>query len=285
VGRVPAARSLLLVVNPRSGSSQPEAIEERLASGGAEIRTVAVGEAEAADAEGADRVVVAGGDGSIAPVAEIAGRAGVPLAVVPAGTANDFARALGIPDDLEEACELALRGERLVSHELGRVGDRPFVNVASAGLPPAAAREAHGLKKALGPLAYAVGAVRAGLTAKALDCTLTCDGREVHRGPAWQVTVACSGAFGGGASVEADPADGRLDGVAIPAGSRPALAWRAYGLRSGRVERQAAVTSVRCREALLEAAKPFSMNVDGEVCRFGPARFSVEPGAFEVVVP
>jgi len=229
-------------------------------------------------------VVVAGGDGSIAPVAELAGKAGIPIAVVPAGTANDFARALGLPGDPMEACELALRGERLVRLELGRVGDRPFVNVASAGLPPAAARRASGLKRALGPFAYAVGALRAGLAARALDCRLECDGREVHRGPAWQVTVACSGAFGGGASVEADPADGRLDAVAIPAGSRLALAWRAYGLRTGRVERQSAVESVRCREAALESAREFSMNVDGEVCRFGPARFTVEPGAYEVVV-
>ena len=43
------------------------------------------------------------------------------------------------------------------------MGDRPFLNVASTGLPPAAAEHAHGLKEKLGPLAYAVGAARAGV--------------------------------------------------------------------------------------------------------------------------
>ena len=278
-------RSLVLVANPRAGSAEPDGVEARLRAGGAAVRTVPFGEVGHADLEGADRVVVAGGDGSIAPAAELAGRAGIPVAVVPAGTANDFARALGIPDDADAACSLALEGERLARLELGRVGERPFVNVASAGLPPMAARRASELKAALGPFAYAVGALRAGLTAKALDCRLSCDGREVHHGPAWQVTVACSGAFGGGASVDADPADGKLDAVAIPAGSRLSLAWRAFGLRSGRVERQSDVESARCREAVLEADAEFSMNVDGEVCRFGPARFTVEPGAFELVIP
>jgi diacylglycerol kinase family enzyme len=281
---VSALRSLILVVNPESGSGEAEAVESRLRAGAAEVHTISIDELDATALTGADRVVAAGGDGSIAPVAELAGRAGTPLAVVPAGTANDFARALGLPRDLDPACALALEGRRGRRLELGRVGDRPFVNVASAGLPPVAAREAHGLKAALGPFAYAVGALRAGLSADAIDCRLTCDGETVHEGPAWQVTVACSGAFGAGASVGADPGDGRLDAVAIPAGSRLGLVWRAYGLRSGRVERQARVESTRCREAVLEADASFAMNVDGEVCRAGRAPFAVEPDAFELIV-
>jgi len=54
-----------------------------------------------------DRIVVSGGDGTIAPVAERAGELGVPLAVIPGGTANDFARANGIPPDPRAAAELA----------------------------------------------------------------------------------------------------------------------------------------------------------------------------------
>jgi diacylglycerol kinase (ATP) len=284
VRAVSGVRSLVLVVNPRSGSGEADVVESRLRSGPAEVRTTSIRDLDVAALEGADRVVAAGGDGSIAPVAELAGRAGIPLAVVPAGTANDFARALGLPGDLDEACALALEGSRTRRLDLGRAGDRPFVNAASAGLSPVAAREAHGLKAALGPLAYAVGALRAGLSADALDCRLRCDGETIHAGPAWQVTVACSGAFGAGASVEADPGDGLLDAVAIPAGSRLKLAWRAFGLRSGRVERQAPVESCRCREVQLEADGSFAMNVDGEFCRFDRARFGIEPSAFEVVV-
>ena len=68
-----------------------------------------------------DRIAVAGGDGSIAPVAELAGRLGVPLAVIPTGTANDFARAHGLPLDVDAAARLALHGESTQSLELGHL--------------------------------------------------------------------------------------------------------------------------------------------------------------------
>src|SRR4051812_17465223 len=90
---------------------------------------------ERAEAAAPERLVVAGGDGTIGPVADLAGRLDVPLGVVPGGTANDFARATGLPLDPVEAAVVAVTGSRLRRFELGRLGDgRPFVNVASAGL-------------------------------------------------------------------------------------------------------------------------------------------------------
>ena len=157
---------------------------------------------------GPDRIVVAGGDGTIGPVAALAGRLGVPLAVIPAGTANDFARAHGLPSDPVDAAELAASGTSLEALELGRLADgRPFVNVASAGLASVAARTAQPLKHRLGPLAYGVGAARAAVSNRPLEVTVRADGEEVYAGGAWQAIVAVSGAFGGGSGVrEADPA-------------------------------------------------------------------------------
>ena len=114
---------------------------------------------EAAVEAGADRVVVAGGDGSIAPVAAAAGAAGIPLAVVPVGTANDFARRLGLPDSSRRRAAWLCTGRSSRPLELGWMNDtRPFVNVASAGLPGPPAERASGWKRRLGPLAYAAGA-------------------------------------------------------------------------------------------------------------------------------
>jgi diacylglycerol kinase (ATP) len=184
-----------LVANEDSGSSDPERCAECLRSFGAQVRRFRIGEIEEAIVSGVDRVVVAGGDGSIAPVAAAAGAAGIPVAVVPAGTANDFARRMELPDALADACRLAVRGTELRELELGWLNrERPFVNVASAGLPAPAAEKAGGLKRLVGPLAYALGAVSAGLTAKPLTCLVDCDGRELLAGEAWQVTVAASGA-------------------------------------------------------------------------------------------
>jgi diacylglycerol kinase (ATP) len=281
----PQGRSprIALLANPKSGGGDAPDVAATLRSLGADVEEFEISRHDEASRADAERIVVAGGDGSIGCAAEAAARAEVPLAVIPAGTANDFARFLELPDDAEEACRLALEGERTRRLDLARIEGRPFVNVASAGLAPVAAREASGLKNALGPLAYAVGALRAAATASPVRCRVVCDGEETFAGDAWQVTVANTGAFGGGATLDADPADGTLDVVAIEATSRAALALRGYGLRAGRVEAQRGVASARGREVSVEAPTGTDYNVDGEIVESGSSNFAVEPGAFEVI--
>jgi diacylglycerol kinase (ATP) len=244
---------------------------------------VTLDRASAAVDSGATRIAVAGGDGSIGPAAEAAAEADVPLAVIPVGTANDFARALGVPLDAAEACALAARGIRTRRLELAWIDSRPFVNIASAGLAPVAARKARGLKRALGPLAYSLGAIRAGLGARPIRCRVRCDAEPVFDGPAWQASVAVTGAFGGGAGFPSDPGDGALDVVVIGAASRVRLVGHAYRLRAGRVEPQGGVRSRRCRAAEVETDGSTGFNVDGEVVDAHSARFTVEPAWFEVV--
>ena len=169
--------------------------------------------------------------------------------MIPAGTANDFARATGLPRDRVAAAELAVTGTELRRYELGRLGDgHPFVNVASAGLASVAARRADPLKPRLGPLAYAAGAVHAAVAAAPLPCTVRADGATVFEGEAWQVIVAVTGAFGGGSGVgAADPSDGVLDVAVIPAGSRIGLARRAWGLKRHTIAEQRGVEHHRGR--------------------------------------
>jgi len=279
--------TVALVANERSGSNQAARCAARLRAYGAEVRSCDVEDVEAAVETGADRVVVAGGDGSIAPVAAAAGAAGIPLAVVPVGTANDFARRLGLPDGLSAACRLAVHGTVLRPLELGWMNDtRPFVNVASAGLPAPAAERASGWKGRLGPLAYAAGALSAGLSTKPLTCLVLCDeGCELLAGEAWQVTVAASGAFGAGAEVaEADPGDGALEVIAIEAGPRLGLVTLAYRLRRGRVTSHPRAFHTRCEHAEVQVPDCTRFNVDGELVTEGYARFRAERGAFRLVV-
>jgi diacylglycerol kinase (ATP) len=251
---------------------------------GADVIRFTLDRAGDAAESGAARMVVAGGDGSIGRAAEIAGRAGVPLAVVPVGTANDFARALGIPLDPAEACRLAVRGQRTRRLELAWIGSRPFVNAASAGLSPVAARKAQGLKRVFGPLAYSLGALRAGFGARPIPCRVSCEDDLLFDGLAWQVTVGATGAFGAGATVEADPSDGMLDVVVLQASSRARLIAHAYRLRAGRVESQRGVRNRRCRDLEVVTDGDTGFNVDGEVIDVGDARFRVEAGAYEVVI-
>jgi diacylglycerol kinase (ATP) len=284
VSRPGRSPRIILLANPGSGGAGDFNAERALRERGAAVEALPIDEHEAAAGLEADRVAVAGGNGSIGCAAETAARIGAPLAVIPVGTANDFARALGLPSDSGDACRLAVVGRATRTLDLGRMDGRPFVNVASVGLPPVAAREASGLKGVLGPVAYAVGALRAGIGARPVEATVSCDGDELFSGAAWQVTVACSGAFGAGASVDADPCDGLLDAVAIEANSRAALVARAWGLRAGRVESQPGVRSCRGRRIAVDVGPGVAYNVDGEVVEAGATGFSVEPGAFELVV-
>lgn len=267
-----------LHLNPGArGALERESVIAELARHGAEV--------VAADDPRAERVAVAGGDGTIGPVAADAGARGLPVALLPVGTANDLARGLGLPLQLAAACELAVTGKRTLRLDLGRMGSRPFVNLASAGLSPVAARRARGLKARLGVLAYAVGALRAGLSTPPLDCRITADGAALHAGPVWQAMVAVSGAFGGGAGINsADPTDGRLDVVVVPARGRAGLLAHALALRSGRIAERRDVPHMRAREVELSLPDDGELNVDGELVRAATARFTIEPGAYEVVV-
>jgi diacylglycerol kinase family enzyme len=242
---------------------------------------------EEARAWAPDRLVVAGGDGTIGPVAELAGALQVPLAVIPAGTANDFARVNGLPMDARAAARLAATGTELRALELGHLADgRPFVNVASAGLASVAARRAQPLKARLGPLAYGVGAVRAAASGRPLDVRVVVDGASVFEGGAWQVIVACTGAFGGGSGIgAADATDGDLDVVLVPAGSRIGLVRRAWGLRTHTVEEQRAVPHFEGRVVSVELPDGTELNCDGEIRSGGLERVTAVANAFRLVVP
>ena len=277
--------TIALVANPGSREGDPDAVAECLRAFGAHVELFDVGDAERAAASGSDRLAVAGGDGSVAPAAAAAGAAGLPLALIPAGTANDFAHRMGLPPDRAAACRLAVCGTELRELELGWMDERPFVNVASAGLPAPAARRARAWKKPLGALGYAAGAVAAGATASAVPAAVECGGETFFEGDAWQVTVAASGAFGAGARIaEADPSDGALDLVVVAAGPRPGLVGLAYRLRSGGLARHRRARMRRCIRALVRVPEETEWNVDGELVTAGTSHFRGETRAFRLIV-
>lgn len=282
---------IALIANPGAGgSTDADEVAVALRAHGAVIEHFSLGEddLERAARSGAERVVVAGGDGSIGPAAGVAQALGVPLALVPTGTANDFARSQNLPFDIPRACAVAIEGTRLQRMDLGRLSSGcRFVNVANTGISASAAREAAPLKSVLGPVAYGVGAVRAASSARPIPCRVSVDGREIFSAKSWQVIVGVTGAFGGGSELgSADPQDGLLDVAVLPAGSRLGLVRRAWGMRTGTICAQPDVIHERGREILLELPPGTELNVDGEVIDAGRSeRATLEPGAFSLVVP
>jgi diacylglycerol kinase family enzyme len=96
-----------------------------------------------------DRVVAAGGDGTVSAVASVLAGSGVALAVLPMGTLNHFARDLGVPDDVGQAARIALEG-RAREIDVGEVNGRVFINNSSIGLYPAMVRRRERQRRRLG---------------------------------------------------------------------------------------------------------------------------------------
>jgi diacylglycerol kinase family enzyme len=279
---------IVLVANRLSGSGRTDGdrIQSLLAGRGADVTPLDLDDLGKPLPE-TDRLVIAGGDGSIGGAARAAHLAGVPLAVLATGTANDFATALRLPKDLEEACALAADPDAPVQRrEIGEAGGHPFVNAAAAGLSAVASRLAKPHKARLGRFAYAFGAVRAGLTAPHTPCTVRCDGDTVFAGDAWQVVVAVSGAFGGGSNIGGTRHDDEhLDVAVVPARSRVSLARHGYHMRRAMLTQQEDVPHHRGRAIDVEVPPGTEFNVDGELRALDPARFTLVDGGVEVVVP
>jgi diacylglycerol kinase (ATP) len=280
------ALRVALVANPESGGrTDRRSLEAELRSAGAEVVCFDLEQLADAAACGVDRLVVAGGDGMLGPAAEAARAAGVPFALIPTGTANDFARGMGLSLDPVEACRVAVRGGRTRTLDLAHMDGRPFVNTASVGLSANAADRAIPLKKVIGRFAYMFGAVWAGFSESPVRCRVTCDDEELFSGKAWQVIVANSGRFGAGSSVEeADPGDGLLDATVIPAGSRVKLPRYAYAMRRGRISSAGEARHGRGCRVRLEVPRAEPYNVDGELVCHGSADFRVERAAARIVL-
>ncbi|GAB3058321.1 hypothetical protein GCM10027053_20200 [Intrasporangium mesophilum] len=140
-GPASKAKHPVLLMNPRSGGGKVErfslvdlchqrGVEPLVLGPGEDLRAVA----EDAVARGADLLGMAGGDGSLAIVASVASRHGIPFVVVPAGTRNHFALDLGIDrDDVPAALEAYVDGVD-ARVDLAEVNGRVFVNNASMGV-------------------------------------------------------------------------------------------------------------------------------------------------------
>lgn len=270
-----------LLLNPRSGNApDPDALVAGLREAGAsEVQRFELDQAGDVAGTSPDRVVVSGGDGSIGCGFLAAHDADVPLAVIPTGTANDFAAAHDLPRELEPA--IALAGNPHAHWQAiwgGTAAGRTFVNVASVGLAVDAAEYAEQLKSKAGPAAYALGAARAGLRAHPVRVKVALEGEEIFDGRVWQFLAGATGRFGGGSGLgEADPHRGHLTVAIVPAGTRLTLPLRAVGLRRRAIERQRAVEWGRTEEISVIASasgRQVTWNLDGEL--WTPPAESVE---------
>ena len=306
-----------IILNPIAGDGRlkrdwadvASALERHL--GRFEMReTLAEGDAERLAiefaAEGYDLVIAAGGDGTASETADgllQAAREGydhAALSLLACGTGSDFARGLGMPDDVDAvleriaACEIRMIDVGRISYidDHGALASRHFINIASLGLS--------------GHVDRAVNADRrkGRIPAKVLflwrtvteffnyhfdDVMVTIDDGEPIAGRVALVAIANGPFFGGGMMIAPDASldDGQFDIIILRAGGKVALMRDIRLLYTGRHRNHPAVTILRGRKVLVEPAvgafdNSALVDIDGEAPGRVPAEFEIMPRALKL---
>ena len=252
---------------------------------------------------GARLLIVGGGDGTLSTVCTPLARWGATLGVIPLGTANDFARTLGIPTGVDRACEV-IAGGRVVDVDLGVLEGvdeqatehraEHFLNVASVGLGAAvAAAVSSRAKGLLGPLAYPLATLKAAASARPFATRLHVGAPDPAAGvrsfdDVLQIAVGNGRLYGGGRAVSATAGidDAALDVYVVCKAGPWQLLRVARRVRSGDFAGLGSVAYDRTDQLLVETDPPMRLNVDGELRgQRTPVRFAVAPNVLRVLVP
>lgn len=295
----PRFRRALAILNPASGQDDADASERAMRAAlderGVAVdlrRTEGLGDAErwAAKAaeDGFDLIVVAGGDGTVATVLGATAESGEPLpvAIVPLGTGNGMARALGIPLSVEEALASVLDGE-VVAHDVAVVepyGQRCAMFLGAGYDAEVNADADRGSKSRHGILAYLWAGVARLANRRNHAVVLTLDG-ETRRLRAHTVSVFDAGSFAyAGVSLgpEARSDDGLLDVTVM---RRPGALDTLVDLVRMTIGRSLAPAARQAREVRIEADPPLPVHADGEVLGETPVTIRVLPTQARLLRP
>jgi len=236
-------------------------------------------------AKGSRFIIVGGGDGTVSSVVDYFAYTNAVFGLLPLGTANSFARTLGIPIDLPSAVDVLVDG-RVADVDLGKINDDYFANGSSIGMPAIVGRSTpHRLKRWLGRGAYALVGAASFSHYAPFRCTVTVDGRE-HAFDALDIRIA-NGGYQGGVLVapEAHLESGRIVVHILEGPSKWALAreWARVALD---LPFAPGKTTVLQADGLTIATVPSQhVAVDGEVITRTPVDVSVARNALLLMAP
>lgn len=289
-------RTIALLVNPTSGKGRgarlAEPVGERLRSLGASVDVVMGRDAEEAYDKirervtaGVDAVVALGGDGLVNMALQVVAGTPTPLGVVPAGTGNDFARALGLSlgDPMAVVDHLARGESRQV--DLGRVMGRWFGGVLGSGFDSMVNERANRMTWPRGRSRYNVAMIAELRTFRPVPFELILDG-EAWQTEAMLVAVGNSPSYGGGMRVcpDASLEDGLLDVTVLGPISKPEFIRVFPSVYKGTHVRHRAVTVKRARNVSLRAFG-VTAYADGERVATLPLACEAVAKALHVLAP
>lgn len=290
---------LLLLASSKAGSTEGEAVEaaRRVLATSYDVEMVMTGDPQGLDAaldrRDGRRLALAGGDGSLhVVVARLHSRGELDtgaLGLVPLGTGNDLARALGLPLEPEAAAQVVCGGEErrldLITDDAGGV----VVNAVHLGVGALAADAAGRWKRWLGPLAYPLGALQSAVRAPGWRTSVFLDGEELvdSREELLMVGIGNGPGIGGGTPLlpHARADDGKLDVIAVRSGGIAARMAYGAALRRGEHLELDDVRGGRGRVVTVQG-EPVEVNADGELGEAVTQRtWTVEAGAWSLLLP
>lgn len=233
-----------------------------------------------------DLVIIGGGDGTLNSAASGLIDTQLPLGILPLGTANDFARTLGIPLLLPEACQVIANGI-LQRIDLGCVNGKFFFNAASLGLSvQITERLSKKSKQHWGILIYAIAALETIWYARTFRADITLNNKLV-RVKSVQVTIGNGQYYGGGLNICENAAidDQQLHFYSLNVRHWWQLIALLPTLKLGKHPAWTGIHACRCQEIEIVTYPPQPINTDGEITTYTPAKFQVIPKALNVIVP
>ncbi|WP_091036645.1 YegS/Rv2252/BmrU family lipid kinase [Microbacterium oxydans] len=292
---------IAVLANPFSGKGRggraAEAAVLHLRGRGVDVRTYAGGSAAdtarlavTALADDPRALVVVGGDGTLSGVLDIVCASTIPVVLVPAGTGNDLARALGLPrGDAADAAELALTGMRRTI-DVGEVrtvaGARKFLTIAALGFDAKVSDRTNRLRWPHGAPRYYLALLIELVCLRPMDFMLAVDGEDPLRSPGTLIAAGSTSSYGGGMPICAGavPDDGLLDVVHVaPLGRLRLLRLFPLLLRGTHLNRPEVMH--RRARTLTVSAPGLVVYADGERIGEDECTISVLPGALTMMVP
>lgn len=240
----------------------------------------------AAVREGAPMVIVGDGDGSLSGTVDDVVDKDCVFAILPLGTANSFARTIGLPLDLDGAIDTIVHGRRR-RIDLGMIDGDYFLNAAALGLPPMIGDTVpHKLKRYLGRIGYFIWAIWCFLRFDPFRLIVEDEDGRVHRMWASEVRIF-NGRFHGGVELtdSTDVDSGDIVIQAVTGRSMARLAWDWYAKFFKLRSRDANSVEFRGRKLRLDTKPRHRISIDGEILARTPVTVSVAQRAVEVVVP
>ncbi|MEM9538227.1 MAG: methylglyoxal synthase [Cyanobacteria bacterium P01_E01_bin.42] len=236
-------------------------------------------------------IIASGGDGTISDVAGVTIGTGIPLGVIPRGTANAFAMALGIPTNIKGACETILQGNTRTV-DAAQCNDRPMILLAGlgfeAGMVDKASRD---LKNQLGTLAYVLAGVQQFTAQETFKATIEIEGKiSEFETPAITIantapaTSVLAQGFG-----QVIPDDGLLEVTISTSKTRlegidTLMSLFASALVKSKIERENLIC-LRADRIKIHTDPSQKLVVDGEIIETDPVEFVCIPNSLTVFTP